>query len=100
MRCRDHKLSTDTDTRQKWCLEEGCTTTPHFGQPGGEKLRCGKHRIEGDRNIGGKTCSSVWCLAKSDVLKRGRALSRNPDTGKLEFCGPCYKQMFPGRPTT
>lgn len=98
VRCRDHRLPTDVDTRQKWCLEEGCTTGPRFGRPGGEPVRCGKHRIDGDRNIVSKRFSSVWCLAKTDVLTRGYADNRNPETGKNEFCGPCYKKTAP-RPT-
>ena len=95
VRCRDHRLPTDVDSRQKWCLEEGCTTQPRFGKPGGEQLRCGRHRIEGDRNIGSKRCSSVWCLAKTDVLSRGPALKRNPETGKNDLCRPCYRKLFP-----
>lgn len=38
MRCKDHRLATDVDTRQKWCEVPGCTTGPNFGQPGGRCL--------------------------------------------------------------
>lgn len=96
-RCKDHRLATDVDTRQKWCEEPGCTTVPSFGQPGGPAVRCGKHRLDGDQNLVSRRCASASCQAKS-VFKRGYALHRNPETGAMDLCFPCYRQLVPSLP--
>jgi len=56
--CSKHKLVDGMSLIAPQCQHSGCTTLPNYGGSDGNRVFCGKHKLEGMSRIGGKTAAS------------------------------------------
>lgn len=60
--CALHKPDGYVDTRNKRCVEDGCTKNRSFGVKGGERLWCLEHKTDECINLVKTTCAMACCL--------------------------------------
>ena len=97
VRCGFHQKEGDRNVIAKRCEKIGCDRQPSFAQKGVQAARCFSHKNEGDINVNTKTCISEACMfyGEDDSNLRGFATHINPDNGMREFCGNCFRSMYP-----
>jgi hypothetical protein len=82
-RCGAHKLPGHVNVHRRYCLEEGCTRVPSFGNEI-TPLRCRTHRLPGEVDVRNQRCAQKMCFRRPTHAQRGDGAA---ESKRAEYCG-------------